>query len=325
MSFEFLTPYAIQTAVEQRFDLRLDGTHTPYNSYVNRVYGLKDEQGRSYVAKFYRPGRWTPEALEEEHSFLKDCGSAELTVALPFPDPDGETLGEVEIAGPQGSTTFFFALFEKKAGRNFDAESEDDWLRLGRLIGRLHDVGRKRQAWHRPFCSPETTTAHQVRELLEAKLVHPDLQAEFSAICGHALKALSGRFGTVPIQRIHGDCHRGNILDRGPEGLLLMDFDDMMSGPAVQDLWLLLPGYREDCGRELALLSEGYEEFSDFDPRWWDLVEPLRFMRMVHFLAWTARQRHDPGFARTFPDWGSRAFWTKEIEDLRTQAQKLTD
>lgn len=322
--FDHLTPFVVQQAVEGQTGLRLLDSLFPYNSYVNRVYGLRSEDGAEYVAKFYRPGRWTPEALEEEHDFLADCGRAELPVALPLADEDGHTLGEVEVETEDGLRTFFFSVSPKKGGRNFDAERDDDWLRLGRLLGRLHQVGRQKPARHREVCQPQTTEQH-LQNLLAEGLIPAEFETDFADLADELLPELKTLFAGLPQQRLHGDCHRGNILDRPGEGLLLMDFDDMMWGPVIQDLWLLLPGYQEDCARELDLLTRGYTEFSPLRPALWNLVEPLRFMRMVHYLAWTAKQRHDAGFRVSFPDFGTRSFWIKELEDLRSQADRIFD
>src|SRR6185369_8070546 len=130
--------------------------------YINRVYGLRDESGRGWVAKFYRPGRWDEDTLAEEHGFVADCAAADLPVARPWPDADGQTLGELVLPSPGGDTQFFFALFEKKGGRSFDAEGTDDWLRLGRLLGRLHAVGRQGRFDHRPLFTPEATLEEQI-------------------------------------------------------------------------------------------------------------------------------------------------------------------
>ena len=58
MSFDLLTPYVAMQAVESVIGTPVDGALTGYPSYVNRVYGFGAEDGRQYVAKFYRPGRW---------------------------------------------------------------------------------------------------------------------------------------------------------------------------------------------------------------------------------------------------------------------------
>jgi len=154
-------------------------------------------------------------------------------------------------------------------------------------------------------------------------VVHDDCETEFFDCCESLLARIESLFINLKLQRIHGDLHRGNILDRGAEGLLLFDFDDMMMGPRVQDLWLLLPERADKCVTELLLLIAGYEQFLPFNQAELALIEPLRFMRMVYFLAWCARQRHDDRFRHTFPDWGSRAFWIKEIEDFKGQSDML--
>ena len=319
--FDYLSPDLVLNSVEQSFNLILDPQIIPFPSYINRVYGIKTDEGQDLVVKFYRPGRWSPEALEEEQNFIFDCQEAELPVIAPLPDPEGYTLGEVELGIPSGETLVYnFSVFEKKAGRVFDAEGDGDWLRLGRLLGRLHEVGRREKFNHRIKNSPGLTEK-QVLKLLP--LVHPDVKSEWEDIIFTSLELVKASFEGRSFHRIHGDCHRGNILNRDPQGLLLMDFDDCQMGPPVQDLWLLLPGAREECHRETVLLSEGYREFSDSGKLNWDLVEPLRFMRMVHFLTWCSSQKEDKGFDHHFPGWGTRSFWIRETEDFRDQLGRL--
>ena len=321
--FDSLSPQAVVQSAEAFTGLRLDGSLVHYNSYINRVYGLRDEEGRGWVAKFYRPGRWDEACLAEEHVFLADCAAAELPVVRPLTDQDGQTLGELSLPTEQGETSFFFSVFEKKGGRSFDAEGTEDWLRLGRLMGRLHGVGRRGRFNHRPTFTPELTLEPQIDELLDSGALPSDMEDEFDDLLFPAAQALRGTFSASGLQRIHGDVHRGNILDRPGEGLLLMDFDDCAWGPPVQDLWLLLPGHKEDCSKEINLLTEGYAEFSDAGGLDWEAVEALRLMRMVHFLAWCGRQRGDRGFASTFPGWGTKAFWTIELESLKEQVGRI--
>ena len=319
--FDSLSPQAVVQAVEAFSGLRFDGSLEPYNSYINRVYGLRDEEGKGWVVKFYRPGRWSEAALLEEHEFLNDCAAADLPVARPLMQ-EGQTLGELDLPGQE--LPFFFAVFEKKGGRNFDAEGQEDWLRLGRLLGRLHAGGRQGRFIQRPVFTPEQTLEPQVIDLLVSGAVFPDLETPLEDLLLPAARSLRGLFPSSQLQRIHGDVHRGNILDRARDGLLLMDFDDCAWGPPVQDLWLLLPGHRDDCRSEIALLSEGYAEFSSPEALNCEAVEALLLMRMVHFLTWCARQREDRGFEASFPGWGSKGFWIKEFEDLREQVERWT-
>ncbi|AFG37806.1 serine/threonine protein kinase [Spirochaeta africana] len=319
--FDDLTPQAVLRSVEAGFDLRLSGSITPYNSYINRVYELTDEDGQSFMAKFYRPGRWDEAAILEEHRFIQDCVALEIPTVAPLPDADGDTLITVELEGVVSGLTkeYSFAVFPKRSGRNFDAESEDDWLRLGSLVGRMHTAARQRPASHRLVCNPATIRRTFLQELEAANAVPGPHHAEFFELAHELLERIEPLFKDIPLQRVHGDCHRGNILERPGEGLLLIDFDDMMMGPAVQDLWLLLPERADNCPAEFNLIVEGYEQFQPFDYRWKGLIEPLRAMRMLYYLAWAARQRNDLRFRREHPDWGTPAFWIKEIEDLREQ------
>lgn len=321
--FDPLSPALVLQAVEASSGLALDGTWEPYNSYINRVFGLRDQDGGGWVVKLYRPGRWTEDALLEEHAFLDECRRADLPVAAPVPDADGQTLREVLVPVRGDEAGFFFALFPRKGGRSFDAEGPADWLRLGRLLGRLHAVARAGRFVHRPVFTPEATLAVQVRGLLAGAQVHPDLETEFADLMLPAARRLEGLFPAGGLQRVHGDVHRGNILDRPGEGLLLMDFDDCAWGPAVQDLWLLLPDHADQARTEIDLLTRGYAEFSAPEGLDWSAVEPLRLMRMVHFLSWCAAQRQDRGFELSFPDWGSRAFWIRELESLRDQVELI--
>lgn len=311
-SFSSLTPDLVLSAVEGHLGAFLDGSITPYNSYVNRVFGIADEDGNHYIVKFYRPGRWSDEAIAEEHAFLADCAEAEVPVVPPIPAKGGATLARAE--------GFRFAVFPRIRARTFDITGDEDWLRIGRAVGRLHRAGTVRAAPSRLRLTPQDTTARYLARFAEEGLVHPDSRAEFSSCCTEALELIESRFAELsraPAHRIHGDLHRGNILENG--ALTILDFDDMMTGPAIQDLWLLLPGHRAESTKEINLLLEGYEEFSEFDRASLGLIEPLRFMRHVYFLAWCAIQRHDEGFAGRFPGWGGRAFWIAETEDLITQ------
>ena len=323
-SFESLSPDDAVRAVERAFAIVLDGTLESYPSYVNRVYGMRRDDGEALVAKFYRPGRWTRAAILDEHRFLRDLADAEIPVIAPLPGADGGTLQEIDVAGDAAGTgagqRFLFALFPRAGGRTFEPESDDDLLRLGSLIGRCHAVGAAGTAPDRVVCEPSGLTSVFVDELLADGLVHPDCRDDFERIARRTIAEIAPLFEGVRFTRIHGDCHRGNLIDRPGRGLALIDFDDMMTGPAVQDVWLVLPGYAADCPRELDLVLEGFERFSPFDRDTLRLIEPLRFMRMIYFLAWRARQRDDYWFRGSFPDWGTEAFWIKETEDLRVQA-----
>jgi Ser/Thr protein kinase RdoA (MazF antagonist) len=183
----------------------------------------------------------------------------------------------------------------------------------------MHAAARKSTAEHRQYCLPGPVIEQCVHELAQRDAVHPEHREEFFGLAEEIRCRIGPLFEDIPLQRVHGDCHRGNILERPGEGLLLIDFDDMMIGPAIQDLWLLLPSRVDDCPNEFNLIVEGYEQFQPFDYTQKRLIEPLRAMRMLYYLAWSARQHNDRRFKTEHPHWGSSAFWSKEIEDLRDQ------
>jgi len=314
-SFRELTPDIILPCVEECCGVSLEAVITPYNSYINRVYGLQDEEGRRHIVKFYRPQRWSAEGILEEHRFLQQCAEEQLPVIPPVILQDGTTLGEAR--------GIHFAVFPLRAGRTFDITSEKDWARLGSVVGRIHQVGKKETAPHRTVCSPAATTGKYCKQLVAQGLIPPDCLDDFQSVCDQTLALITPLFAGVENQRIHGDCHRGNILDRLDQGLIVLDFDDMMTGPAVQDLWLLLPGHLSDCRTEMDLLLEGYTRFVDFNSESLRLVEPLRFMRIIYFLTWSAMQARDYNFEQNFSAWGTQAFWIKEIEDLNYQLERI--
>ncbi|KGE71744.1 phosphotransferase [Spirochaeta lutea] len=355
--FSRLTPPMVIAAVEQAYELNLDGTVTGYPSYINRVYGLRTDQGQELMVKFYRPGRWTEQALEEEVQFTLDCASLDLPVVPPLPleqplthlpdsesardrppsdglhsdrPPDPEdylavlSLDHPAEPSPQDQELeIFFSLFPKRSGRSFDTDREEDWIRIGSLVGRLHRASGIRKAEYRLTCTPGSSTRLFLDELESEQVIHPELSLDFLGLARRVCRDIEPLFQSIPLIRIHGDCHRGNILDRGPQGLLLMDFDDMMTGPAVQDLWMLLPGRLEDSRYEMELLLEGYRSWNPLAESQLSLIEPLRFMRMIYYLAWQSRQRRDRGFQENHPAWGTRSFWITELEDLREQARHI--
>jgi len=323
-AFDELSPELALSAVGEAFGIEPDGSFFAYPSYANRVYGLRSDDGTEYVAKFYRPGRWTPEAILEEHAFVAELAAAEIPVVAPLPDSHGETLPELVLEGPAGDTLFPFALFPKRGGRLFDAERDDDWLRLGALAGRIHAIGASKPFRHRVCLQPGLSGLY-VAEILDSGTVHPDAVPRLEPLLKRAAAAVDEKLAgsTSAAIRLHGDFHRGNVLDRADAGLLAIDFDDAAWGPAVQDLWLLLPGSAADCRRQSGLILEGYEAFMPFDWTTLALVEPLRLLRMIHFVSWQARQRSDRGFMARFEGWGSKEFWLNEIIDLEDQLERM--
>lgn len=308
-TFDKLSPDYVLSIVEETLGTELIPFVQALPSYINRVYEIRDHNNEAYVVKFYRPGRWTKEAILDEHTFLYDCEEWDIPVATPLKDKKGEHLHSFE--------TIHFALFPRKAGRDFELYNDENWIRTGSLLARLHNVGAQRKAPHRLTLTPERTTQRYCEELLE--LVPPNLQNQFLSITSRIIETLSPHFENLETLRIHGDFHMGNILHRPGEGLLLIDFDDMMNGPAVQDFWLLLPDHYPASREQLQLLLLGYSDFRHVDHNAGLLIEGLRAMRMIYFSHWTAMQKDDHDFQNQFPHWGSESFWQRELSDLYSQ------
>jgi Ser/Thr protein kinase RdoA (MazF antagonist) len=307
--FLALTPEAVLQAVEAG-GVRCKPVCFALNSFENRVYLMETEDGERIVSKFYRPRRWTREQILEEHQFLADLAEAEVPVCPTLRFPDGETLKE--------KSGILYCLFEARGGRVPEELGDANLERLGMLVGRMHDVGSRREALHRVHIGSETYIWQNLAWLEE----HHTLPAKCAGRYLEAASAIARVFDElaegVPVQRIHGDCHLGNLLLRD-EVFHVLDFDDMVVGPAVQDLWLALPGRDDYARRQRECFLEGYERFRRFDRSTLALIEPLRGLRMIHYATWLARRWHDPIFPRTWPHHGTEEYWedeTASLEDL---------
>ena len=309
--FENLTPYSIIDAVESALGERLTGFAAPLPSYINRVYELELLDGTRIVAKFYRPGRWSRESVLDEHRFVLDCLHNEVPVVAPLTLKNGSTLDDVN--------GIFFTVYPKRAGRRYEVCSDDQWRRLGALIGRMHVTGAAGHAENRLTLDPLKLTRPEVMNLLDSGAVTRSFQNEFGTLMEKVFSVIGDRFDDFEKIRIHADCHYANILDRMEQGIVLIDFDDMMNGPAVQDLWLILPDHINRCRDILDNIIDGYEQFCEFDYFSVKLIEPLRLLRIIYFLSWCARQAGDHKFRQNFPDWGTDQFWRREIADIQHQ------
>lgn len=319
-----LTPDRVLEAVETT-RLRCTGLCHALNSFENRVYDVEldldeDAAARSArksvsvnrrVVKFYRPGRWSREQILEEHEFLYDLRSEEIPAIAPLTFPTGETLR-------QTSQGIWYAVFPKVGGRAPDELSEDQLVRLGRLLGRVHNVGAAKKAQHRVELNVETYGQANLDYLLSGEVIPLEFRSRYEVAAREIFRLTREMLiGIVP-ERVHGDCHLGNILwnDEGP---FFLDFDDMVRGPAVQDIWLMVPGRDEEARRQREILIRGYEEMRDFDRVTLRLIEPLRALRFIHYTAWVSRRWDDPIFPQSFPEFGSYRYWSDETKDLEEQ------
>lgn len=316
--YERLQPGLILDAVEAA-GYRPDGRLLALNSYENRVYQVGIEHGPALVAKFYRPRRWSRASILEEHAFAAELAEREIPVVAPLAGADGGTLHE--------HRGFRFALYPRQGGHWPELQSEPELARMGRFLGRLHAVGALRGFVHRPALSIREYGDDSVAFVIEHGFVPPDLITAYRTLTDDLLLAVRAAFDRAgpygPI-RLHGDCHPGNVLwtDDGPH---FVDLDDACSGPAVQDLWMLLSGDRAEMSTQLGALLDGYTQFHDFAPRQLHLVEALRTLRMLRYSAWLARRWDDPAFPRSFPWFGLPRYWEEQILALREQAALLSE
>jgi len=311
--FSLLMPDRVLDAVERATTQRCTGVIRPLPSYINRVYTVELDDGQHLVAKFYRPGRWSRDAISDEHAFLLACSADEIPVVAPMSLAQGGTVGEVDGIS--------YALFPRRGGRPIEPADPGNalWGRLGALLARVHRVGSRAPAPARLTLHPLITTTADLDYLLDNDFLDSRETKRLEAFGLALLDCITPLFEGVESIRLHGDCQHTNVLERPDTGVFLIDFDDMMNGPPVQDLWMLLPGRLDDVREELEQFLEGYETFRAFDRQSLRLIEALRAMRMTYYLAWCARQARDVAFLQNHPGWGSRAFWATELSELEAQ------
>lgn len=320
--FYEITPERILSAVEE-FGVRCSGRCLSLHSLENRVYEVEIEMPagsepasvseRFRVVKFYRPGRWSREQILEEHAFLAEAAEAEIPVVPPLSSA-GETLRRVP------GSEMYYAVFPRAGGRSPAELGPEQLKRVGRLLARLHQVGAARPFEHRLQLTPQTYGLENLRYMVDSGVITPELVPAYSA----AVEALCGLcapwFAAAPLQRVHGDAHLGNLLWRD-EALAIVDFDDCVQAPRVQDLWLMVQGRDEEAQNRMQSLLAGYEELASFDRSTLRLIEPLRALRMVHYSAWIAHRRDDPAFKRIFPNFGTQQYWLEQVADLQEQLE----
>jgi Ser/Thr protein kinase RdoA (MazF antagonist) len=312
-----LTPGVVLDALDS-VALRGDGRMLSLNSYENRVYQVMMEEGHAVVAKFYRPERWSDEQILEEHAFALELAGREIPVVAPLAI-GGRTLHE--FAG------FRFATYPRRGGRTPELEDPKVLEWIGRFLGRIHAVGAAEPFVTRPALDIASFGLEPRDWLLAHDFIPADLREPWQSVARLALEAVARCFeqaGSVRRIRLHGDCHAGNVLwtDGGPH---FVDLDDCRSGPAVQDLWMLLSGDRDSMAKQLRHVLAGYGQFRDFDRRELVLVEALRTLRLIHYSAWIARRWDDPAFPAAFPWFGTQRYWQDRILELREQVALMDE
>jgi len=315
--YSTLTPDLVVAAIEA-VGYASDGRVLALNSYENRVYQVGRDDSTPVVVKFYRPGRWSTPAILEEHGFALELAGAELPVVAPEVHA-GRTL--FELGG------FRYAVYPRQGGRWPELGTKDERAWMGRFLARIHAIGRTRAFHHRPRLDWRAMGLETADYLLDQGWIPPHLEAAYESLVEDVLGLVERRFAeATPYRtlRLHGDCHPGNVLwtDAGPH---FVDLDDCMTGPAVQDLWMLLSGRPEEMSAQLHDLLEGYAEFADLDRHEISLIEPLRTLRIMHYAGWLARRWDDPAFPRAFPWFEEPKYWEQHVLDLREQLAAMEE
>lgn len=302
----------------ESFGLDTDYRIYPLNSFENRVYRVGIEDANPMVFKVYRPDRWNRAQIEEELDFIEELARADLDV-IPAATINGERLFERD--------GFLLAGFPMRAGHAFELDNPDKLYRIGQQLGRLHNVGASGEFQHRQQLSLIQPVEDSLRFFADSKLIPDDIRPNYLDALSNLLKLLTpyqSSLSDAQQFRIHGDFHPGNILTRD-DRMLIVDFDDTVTGPAMQDIWKLLSGSPADQQLQLSELEEGYEQFRSFPRNEIRLIEPLRTVHMVRHALWIARRWEDPAFPQAFTWFGSARYWSEHLLALREQWANLQD
>jgi Ser/Thr protein kinase RdoA (MazF antagonist) len=316
MPFAGLTPDVVLDAAAS-LGFESDGRLFALNSYENRVYQMGRAEG-PLVLKFYRPGRWSDAQIDEEHAFAAELAAAEMAVAAPLAI-GGQTLFRFQ--------EFRFSVFPWLRGRSPELDAPEARAMLGRSLARIHRIGSVKPFRSRLKMSVERLGFEAREQVLGSSLFPANMEEPYVRATEALLERVERIFDEVgPTRqiRLHGDCHLGNLLwdEHGP---VFVDLDDCMTGPAIQDLWMLLSGPAAEQQRQWRELIEGYEQFGTLDYVELRLIEPLRSLRMLHHAAWLATRWSDPAFPRAFPWFGSVRYWEDHVNDLLAQVAAVDD
>lgn len=306
--FSGLSPDTILDGIES-LDILVDSGLLALNSYENRVYQFHDDNNIKYVTKFYRPERWLDEQILEEHQFTLELSDNEIPVVAPLVI-DGQSLFSY-----QG---YRFALYPCRGGRIFEVDNLDQLEWMGRFLGRIHSVGSRCDFSYRPSINTDEFVDNAIDTIDKSGYVPQHLYQAFFTVLNQVAELTKQHFQPIKTIRLHGDCHAGNILwtDSGPH---FVDLDDCRQGPAVQDIWMMLSGDRQQKILQLDTLLSGYEEFCEFDPKELTLIESLRSMRQINYMSWLCKRWQDPAFPVNFPWFSSDKYWEEQILALKEQ------
>ncbi|CBW26021.1 conserved hypothetical protein [Halobacteriovorax marinus SJ] len=283
-----------------------------YDSAENRVFGFDE-----IVVKFYRPGRWSKEAIEEEFVFLKDLQDHGVSFVRP--------IGEV---GTWKGLNYI--VYERVARPYVDDRSildEESVKRMVHTVAQIHKVGAKREASHRPFFNPKDMGEGCFEVIQRAGFLPTSQFKRYEDVISELVRKVAS-FGDIPIQRIHGDTYSGNVLWKGSHPIF-MDLDDFQVGPVAIDVKLLSFPWRLDSLSEQMdrrerraiqneMVLKFYREVNDFPKEWEKLFPLLSVYRDIQFDAWFSARWNEPGFAKNYEDDDitQESWWLENLEGL---------
>ncbi|MEC9375549.1 MAG: serine/threonine protein kinase [Pseudomonadota bacterium] len=311
LAYQDLRPDEIFDAIES-LGFRSNGRLLALNSYENRVYQIGVSDSENIIIKFYRPGRWSDNAILEEHKFSLELALEEMPIVPPI-KIHGQTLHK--------KNNFRFAVFKQKSGRAPELDDMKLLKQIGRLVARIHMHGEIYDFSDRPTLSIKNFGNESKKFLLEEGFIPSDLEPAYRSVCDALLNNIQncyGYVGDLQYLRIHGDFHPSNVLVTSDQ-IHIVDLDDTRMGPAIQDIWMFLSGQRDEQTGQLNELLDGYTQFRSFNPIELHLVEALRSLRIMHYAAWLARRWEDPAFKYAFPWFNTTKYWDEHVLSLREQ------
>jgi len=307
--------------------LAVDGRLSVLSSYENRVYLAHLDDDSSVVAKFYRPARWSEAQIREEHGFTAELVAEDIPVVGPL-HLNGMSLHEARVVHDGVDGHFWFSVSPRRGGRAPELDDPEVLMWIGRLMARMHLVGERHAFAVRPALNLHTFGELPRDQLVSHHQVAEEVQQQWLDLCNQALALVKQQMPTeLNLLRLHGDCHPGNILWT-PEGMPepgphFVDMDDARTGPAVQDLWMLVHGEVAERRQKMEIVLEGYESVRRFDRRELQCIEPLRTLRIIHYSAWLAGRQDDPAFPMHFPWFGTADYWRGQCDTLREQIEAM--